>query len=157
VVRFKRARGNGVRVRLAEDEAELLRRLVAEMRTMLEVHISQDPVIQRLFPDAHVSSEEAADFRALTEDDLSAAKRSALETVSASLASDGRLDTTLREAEVDAWLSVLTDLRLAIGARLEVTEELMSADVDPQDKNAPALVTLHWLGWLQEMLLEAAG
>ena len=52
---------------------------------------------------------------------------------------------------------MLTDLRLAIGARLEVTEELMSADVGPEDERAPALVTLHWLGWLQEMLLKAAG
>lgn len=157
VVRFKRARDNGVRVRLGEDEAGLLRRLVAEMRTMLEAHIAGDPVMQRLFPDAHVSSAEAADFRALTEDDLSAAKRSALEAVAQSLGTEGRLEITLQEADVDAWLSVLTDLRLAIGARLEVTEELMSADVDPEDERAPALVTLHWLGWLQEMLLKAAG
>lgn len=156
-MRFKRARDNAVRVRLGDDEAELLRRLASEMRTMLDAHVSEDPVVQRLFPDAHLSSEEAADFRALTEDDLSAAKRSALDRVMRSLETEGRLDVTLGEADVDAWLSVLTDLRLAIGTRLGVTEELMSADVDPGDERAPALVTLHWLGWVQEMLLRAAG
>ncbi len=123
---------------------------------MLDAHVSEDPVVQRLFPDAHVSSAEAADFRALTEDDLSAAKRSALDRVSRSLETGGQLDVTLQEADIDAWLSVLTDLRLAIGARLEVTEELMSADVDPADERAPALVTLHWLGWVQEKLLRVA-
>lgn len=149
-------RDNRVRVRLDEDEAALLRRLASEMRTMLEAHVSEDPVVQRLFPDAHSSPAEAADFRALTEGDLSASKRSALEVVTGSLETEGRVDATLGEPQVDAWLSVLTDLRLAIGTRLEVTEELMSADVDPGDERAPALVTLHWLGWLQEMLLRAA-
>lgn len=146
-----------MRVRLGEDEVELLRRLAAEMGMMLDAHVADDPVVQRLFPDAHLSPREAADFRALTEDDLSAAKRSALGVVAQSLATEGNLDVTLQEAEVDSWLSVLTDLRLSIGARLEVTEELMSADVDPDDRRAPALVTLHWLGWLQELLLRAAG
>ncbi len=146
-----------MRVRLGEDEVELLRRLATEMGMMLDAHVADDPVVQRLFPDAHLSPTEAADFRALTEDDLSAAKRSALGVVTQSLATEGNLDVTLQEAEVDSWLSVLTDLRLSIGARLEVTEELMSADVDPDDRRAPALVTLHWLGWLQELLLRAAG
>lgn len=154
---FKRTRENGVRVRLAEDEAELLRRLAGEMATLLDTQIPEDPVVQRLFPDAHSSPAEAADFRALTQDDLSAAKRAALEVVGGTLAAGGRLDVTLGATEVDAWLSVLTDLRLAIGTRLDVTEELMSADVDPDDERAPALVTLHWLGWLQERLLKAAG
>lgn len=157
VPRFKRTRDNRVRVRLSEDEAELMRRLAAEMRTLLDAHISEDPVVQRLFPDAHTGAAEAADFRALTQDDLSAAKRSALDVVTTSLGSEGRLDASLEESEMDAWLSVLTDLRLAIGTRLNATEELMSADVDPDDERAPALVTLHWLGWLQEMLLRAAG
>ncbi|MDQ3767442.1 MAG: DUF2017 domain-containing protein [Actinomycetota bacterium] len=155
--RFKRAPDNAVRVRLGADEAELLRRLASEMRTMLDSHVSGDPVVQRLFPDAHLSPEEAADFRALTEDDLSAAKRSALDRVTRNLETEGRLDVTLGQADVDAWLSVLTDLRLAIGTRLEVTEELMSEDVDPSDERAPALATLHWLGWVQEMLLRVAG
>ena len=156
-MRFKRTRDNRVRVRLDEDEAELLRRLAAEMRTLLEAHVPEDPVVQRLFPDAHAEAAEAADFRTLTQDDLSAAKRSALESVTRSLGAEGGLDVTLGEADIDAWLSVLTDIRLAIGTRLDVTEELMAAEVDPEDERAPALVTLHWLGWLQEMLLREVG
>ncbi|MDQ3751615.1 MAG: DUF2017 domain-containing protein [Actinomycetota bacterium] len=155
--RFKRARDSGVRVRLGADEVELLRRLAAEMRTMLLAHESEDPVMQRLFPDAHTGAAEAAEFRALTEDDLGAAKLAALDKMTGSLETEGGLDVTLEAADVDSWLSVLTDLRLAIGARLDVTEKLMSSDVDPGDRRAPALATLHWLGWLQEMLLRAAG
>jgi hypothetical protein len=50
---------------------------------------------------------------------------------------------------------LLTDLRLAIGTRLDVTEEKMSDDIDPDDPEAAALSVLHWLGWVQGTILEA--
>ena len=65
----------------------------------------------------------------------------------------GPLETSIPEDEVLAWLTGITDLRLAIGTRIDVTEEMMAADLDPKDPTAPALSVLHWLGWLQESIL----
>lgn len=57
--------------------------------------------------------------------------------------------------EIDSWLSVLTDLRLAIGTRLGVSEESMLEEIEPTHPDAPAYAVLHWLGWLQETFLDA--
>ena len=45
-------------------------------------------------------------------------------------------------------------MRLALGVRLEVSEEDMGREPDPDDPNAPAFAVLHWLGWLQETMVE---
>jgi hypothetical protein len=61
----------------------------------------------------------------------------------------------LDEEEVDRLLALLTDIRLAIGTRLDVTEERMAAELDRDDPDAAALSVLHWLGWLQESVIAA--
>jgi hypothetical protein len=48
-------------------------------------------------------------------------------------------------------------MRLAIGARLEVTEEKMNQAMDANGPDAPAWAVLHWLGWLQESILGTLG
>jgi hypothetical protein len=62
--------------------------------------------------------------------------------------------TTLSPEEGEAWVRALTDMRLAIGTRLDVTEETMSTEPDPDDPSAAPLQILHWLGWLQESILD---
>ena len=49
---------------------------------------------------------------------------------------------------------MLTDIRLALGTRFDVTQEKMSHELDPNDPEAPGMSVLHWLGWVQEMLIE---
>ena len=60
----------------------------------------------------------------------------------------------LTEEEAAAWLGVLNDLRLALGVRLDITEDF-DGDVDAADPRAPALRLLSYLGWLEEQLLDA--
>lgn len=149
--------GTGVRVRLLADEADLLRRLVDELGSLLySEHDRSDPVTSRLFPDAYDEDEDAESYRELTQDGLLAEKLDALGEVTETLGEEGAADALLAPESVERWLTALTDLRLAIGARLEIDEERMETEIDPGDPQAPALSVLHWLGWVQESLLREA-
>jgi Domain of unknown function (DUF2017) len=144
-----------VAIRFSEDEAELLRRLLAEMETLLASRADRDPVVERLFPRAYDRKKEEESYRSLVGDELVAAKKANLRTAGDMLGQEGAAEAALSEDQAEAWLAVLTDLRLAIGTRLDVTEEKMSEDINPDDPEAAALSVLHWLGWVQGTILEA--
>ncbi|MFF7351856.1 MULTISPECIES: DUF2017 domain-containing protein [Streptomyces] len=134
-----------------------------------------DPVLRRLFPDAYSDPEQApdspaeaerrrahsAEFRRYTENDLRAGKReNALAVIRAldALApvDEGGAVLKLVPQESRQWLGVLNDLRLAIGARLEITDE---DDTDllyglpDEDPRKPMVMAYLWLGGLQETLV----
>ncbi|WP_432172172.1 DUF2017 domain-containing protein [Streptomyces sp. Tue6028] len=134
-----------------------------------------DPVLQRLFPDAYsgpgveaATPEEAeeqrahsAEFRRFTENDLRAAKRENALAVIRSLdaltpGGDGAAVLELSPDESQSWLRALNDLRLAIGCRLDVTDE---DDTDhlyrlpDEDPRKPMVMAYLWLGGLQETLV----
>ncbi|HZA40264.1 MAG TPA: DUF2017 family protein [Actinomycetota bacterium] len=150
-----KARGGGaVEVRLDGEEAALMRSLIDEIGSLFEADVPRsDPVVERLFPDAYESRKEARAYRELVGEDLRAGKKEALKTVETKLGGTGGATMSLDPGELDAWLTVLTDLRLAIGTRLNVTQETMDEEPDPGDPNGAAKTVLHWLGWLQEMTL----
>jgi hypothetical protein len=149
------ASGAALRFRLDEDEADVVRNVAAEMLEFLRAEQRDDPVTRRLFPDAYESDRESRAWHDLIDHELEAAKIGALETVLATLGSAGSSDVVLTAEQVEAWLTALTDMRLAIGTRVGVTEEDMAADVDPEDPRAAPLAYLHWLGWLQGSMLES--
>ena len=144
-----------VTIRFSEDEAELLRRLLAEMETLLAARSDRDPVVGRLFPRAYETKKEEESYRSLVGDELVTAKKANLRTAGDMLGREGAAEAALSEDQAEAWLALLTDLRLAIGTRLDITEEKMSEDIDPDDPEAAALSVLHWLGWVQGTILEA--
>lgn len=147
---------DGVRIDFDDQEAGILRRLAEEMRGLLEGKSESDPVVRRLFPDAYDEPEEQASWASLVGDDLDRHKRAAIEKVSIALGREGHpASVTVEGDEVDTWLAFVTDLRLAIGTRIDVDEERMSSEVDPADPEAPAMTLLHWLGWIQEEILRA--
>ncbi|MBW3594046.1 MAG: DUF2017 domain-containing protein [Actinobacteria bacterium] len=154
-MKVKGGRGGTVRLRLDETEASLLRNLIAEMQMLLEADIPDgDAVKQRLFPRAYEDPANEETFRDLTSGDLENAKLAALREVRDSIGERGSVEVEIGPDDVGSWLRLLTDLRLAIGVRLDVTEETMSAEIDPDDPNAGALSVLHWLGWVQGSILE---
>ena len=134
----------------------------------------KDPVLKRLFPDAYSDPEGtpgpeeaeeqqaySAEFRRFTENDLRAAKRESALAVIRSLdaltpAGDGGAILKLSVEESRQWLGTLNDLRLAIGSRLEITEE---DDTDllyrlpDEDPRKPMVMAYLWLGGLQETLV----
>ncbi|GGL71872.1 hypothetical protein GCM10010129_14350 [Streptomyces fumigatiscleroticus] len=134
-----------------------------------------DPVLRRLFPDAYGDPEQApaspaeaeerraysAEFRRYTENDLRAAKRDSALAVIRSLdalspaGEDGAV-LKLSAEESQQWLGALNDLRLAIGSRLDITDE---EDTDllfglpDEDPRKPMVMAYLWLGGLQETLI----
>jgi hypothetical protein len=65
-----------------------------------------------------------------------------------------RWTVELTEEEALAWLGVLNDLRLALGVRLDITEDFDGL-VAPDDPDAAAKHLLSYLGWLEEHLVQA--
>jgi Domain of unknown function (DUF2017) len=157
---FKRLGRDRVRVRLGLEEVAVLRGLPEQLRAVLTEE-TDDPVNRRLFPPAYLEPEDAerdAEYRRLMHDELVQRKLANLELVTGTLA---RGSSTVRRWTVDltaeeaaAWLGVLNDLRLALGVRLDITEDF-DGRVDEDDPRAPAMHLLSYLGWLEEHLLEA--
>lgn len=135
-----------------------------------------DPVLRRLFPDAYgdpgsapqaAEAEEqraySAEFRRYTENDLRAGKREnafavirTLDALSSASAGEDGAVLKLSPGESQQWLRALNDLRLAIGSRLEITDE---DDTDllyrlpDEDPRKPMVMAYLWLGGLQESLV----
>ncbi|MER6085588.1 DUF2017 domain-containing protein [Streptomyces sp. NPDC001833] len=134
-----------------------------------------DPVLRRLFPDAYSDPERlpqspeqaeeqqahSAEFRRYTENDLRAGKRESALAVIRSLdalapGEKGEAVLKLAPEESRQWLGALTDLRLAIGCRLDITDE---DDTDllyrlpDEDPRKPMVMAYLWLGGLQETLV----
>ncbi len=125
-----------------------------------------DPVLLRLFPDGYREDTEAAsDFRRFTERGLRDRKAATAATVLASLATaDGagapsknreKIRIELKPDESEAWLRTLTDLRLALGTRLGVTDadEDDWLSLDENDPRRHVHDVYDWLGWVQETLV----
>jgi hypothetical protein len=157
---FKRVGRDRVRVRLAQDELAVLRGLPDQLRTVLGED-EDEPVNRRLFPPAYLDVadiERDVEYRRLMHDDLVSEKLANLDLVTGSLergsTSVRRWTVELTDEEAAAWLGVINDLRLALGVRLDITEDY-DGDVDDTDPRAPAFRLLSYLGWLEEQLLDA--
>ena len=157
---FKRVGNDRVRVRLAHDEVAVLRGLPDQLRSVL-AEGGDEPVNQRLFPPAYLDVadiEQDSEYQRLMHDDLVSEKLANLDLITDTLArgtaSVRRWTVELTEEEAAAWLGVLNDLRLALGVRLDITEDY-DGDVDDTDPRAPAFRLLSYLGWLEEQLLDA--
>jgi len=137
-----------VRMDLAEAESSLLAGLLDDFASMLDAPDLADPVYQRLFPDGYTDDDEAsAEYRELVESDLQAGRSGRLQSCRAELPDgDGRI--SLDADAADRWLRVLNDLRLALGVRLEITED---CQLNPAE---PAVAIYHWLSAVQELLVE---
>jgi hypothetical protein len=134
-----------------------------------------DPVLQRLFPDAYGDPDKpddgsaeaarerdlSAEFRRFTELDLRARKREDALAVIRSLdaltpAGEGAAVLRLAADESRRWLGALNDLRLAIGARLEVRDDDEADELyrlPDSDPRKPMVMAYLWLGALQETLV----
>jgi hypothetical protein len=119
--------------------------------------LPDDPVLARLLPDAYPDDPAAAgEFRRYTESGLRSGKVAAARTVLDTLPeAGGRVRLSADEAQ--AWLRSLNDIRLALGVRLEVTEdrEAMVERAGQGGPQAAGLWVYDWLTLLQETLVEA--
>ena len=149
--------GAGIRLQLRPQEVDLLVRLAGELRTALDQPEADDPVVARLFPPAVLGDPEAdREVRDLLADALLADRLTGLEAVLEVLdrgrRARGRLVVDLVDDEPLLLLGVLNDLRLAIGARIDI-EALDRDHVGEDDPVIYPLAVMDHLGWWQEQLL----
>ncbi|MGH9085370.1 MAG: DUF2017 family protein [Acidimicrobiales bacterium] len=154
IFRRERVRRTGqgtYRVRLPEPERDLLASLAEQLRELL-TETTDDPTVRRLFPTAYNEDPERdREYQQLVRDELLEGRLAVLATVEATLAAD-ELDE-LDEGELTAWLRALNDVRLVLGTRLDVSEDLR--DVDADDPDAPAYAVYEYLGFLLSEVVDA--
>jgi Domain of unknown function (DUF2017) len=147
---IERDSAGGVRLRFAEEELFLMRELVDQLEPLLED--PDDPAVRRLFPPAHTEPENEEQYRSLVRDQLVADRVKALGTVRDTLGREA-----LNAEEAEAWLRALNDLRLVLGTRLDVSEDLDWEHIDVHEPRGRDLAVYAYLSWLQEQLIEALG
>ena len=144
-----RRRGPGrYQIKLRPNERTLVADLVGQLREQL-VASTDDPSVRRLFPPAYPDdAERDAGYQVLTRDELLEHRLAALDVVEATL--DGGV---LDDDAMSAWTGTLNSLRLVLGTRLDVDEEL--PPLDPADPLAPAYAVYEYLGWLLSQVVDA--
>jgi hypothetical protein len=146
--RVKRARDGSFRVELPPAERQLLVALVGQLRDLLG---TDDPSLRRLTPPGHPDDEALErEYRELVGDELTHQRLRSLAVLEETADAD-RLD----EEQVAAWLGAINDLRLVLGTRLDVTEDLYETGLPEEDPRAPGYAIYAYLGWLEEQVVRA--
>ena len=154
-MRSFRVRGGNYVARFDAAESGVLGLLLDQLEQLLaDPDVAGDPVLARLLPDGHRGDPQlAADYRELTESALRSGKADDLATVRATLPPDGG-DVRLDPDQAAAWLRSTNDLRLALGTRLEITEDTEPPD-DVTGEEAQQLAVYYWLTSVQGSLVDA--
>jgi hypothetical protein len=146
--RVQRTRSGQYRLRLPPQEREILRSLPRQLRELLD---TDDPALRRLFPPAYEDDpDRQAEYEGLVSPELTRDRLDALAIVERTVDA-----SRLTEEEITAWLGALNDLRLVLGTRLDVTEELYEEGLPEGDPRSPAFALFAYLGWLEEQIVEA--
>ena len=150
-----RARRDALVARLDPAESSVLAMLLDQLEMLLDSDdAAGDPVLARLLPDGNrTDAEAAAEYRELTESSLRSGKADDLAMVRASLP-DGGGEVVLDADQAAAWLRTTNDLRLALGTRLEISEDTEPPD-DVVDEESQQLAVYYWLTALQGSLVDA--
>jgi len=147
----RRARDGGFEVRLPADERRVIAQVLPQLKAALLGDATADPAFKRLFPVAYAQDpEHEEEYRALVGDELLTTRVAQVDTVLETIGLD-----RLTEDQLFAWMGAVNDLRLVLGTRLDVSEETDLA-VDPSHPDAGAYGLYTYLGWLLELLVDAA-
>ena len=137
-----------MRLRLDVHERLLLSDLLDELERLLDD--PEDPELRRLFPPAYSEPADDEQYRSLVRDQLVSGRAKAFATVRETL--DGEV---LDLDQADQWLRALNDMRLVLGTRWDVTEQLDFARLELNEPRGRELAVYGYLSWLQEQLVEA--
>lgn len=146
--------GQPFAVELDDEEA-----LIASLESALTpLPPPTDEVIARLLPGGRMDRSEQADasaveFRRLTEDDL---RRTKITDADKALEVLGRIESapTMTLAEGEQLLRAINDVRLSLGARLNVEEDT-AYPRKIRNEQDQALAIYFWTGGLQQELVDA--
>ena len=144
---IKRRRDGRYVIRLDANARVVLANLAAQLPAALD---ARDPMVRRLFPPAYTDVEESAaerDYRELVDTALTNHHKRSLEILVATAEAE-----SLSEEEFLAWMDAVGSLRLVLGTRLDVHEDMEAPD--PQDPRAAEYGLFVFLGELQYLMVE---
>lgn len=147
---IKRVRNGVYQIRLSEREREVLRELPGELIKLLESG-DDDRSIFRLYPPGYTDDlGRQVEYDRLMRDDLQARHVEALRVFEAT--TDAK---ELDEGQINAWLKALNQLRLVLGTRLDITDDMDSTGIAADDPRASAVALYSYLETLQHAVVEA--
>lgn len=142
-------RSGAYRVQVLGWQQSLLTNLVDQLRDLLLDGSS--PLLRRLFPTAYPSDAEAdAAYADLVGDQLLAAKLDALDTVEATIGGG-----EFTEEQLIGWMQAVNSLRLVLGTRLDVSEDLDPGDVAADDPDKALWVSYELLTQMLAIIVDA--
>jgi len=145
--KVQRARDGSFKLRLTDDERDLVATLTAQLRELLISGESDGT--ERLFPPGYANdAEREAEYHLLTHDELLQSRLAAVDVVEQSLT-----QTKLTEDELSAWMGAINSLRLVLGSRLDITEDM--DDIELDDPRAAAYAVYHYLTHLLAEIVDA--
>ena len=145
----RRQRDGTYEIRLEDHERALLASLVPQMRELLAD--GSDPTLWRLQPNAYQDDPKAAaEYIEMVGDSLAERRARQLAVVEETLDAE-----TVDAEQLEAWMGAVNDLRLVLGTRLDVDEDLDVSGLDPTSEDAVLYAAYGYLGWLMEHLVAA--
>lgn len=136
--------------------AQLMAASIGNLESRIEQ--PEDPVLQRLLPDAYADPESAAEFRKYTESSLRLVKQTHLMYLREQLVFP--VDHELPKADIAVtdptqWLIAINDLRLALAVRLGIKTDSFAEyeKMKDSDRQKPLFAVYFWLGSIQESLI----
>ena len=146
--KIRRRRDGRYTVDLERWERDLLRTLPGQLRDLLA---TDDPALERLFPPAYLADDERNDeYRRLMRNDLLSSRLSSLEVLEATIDAED-----LDEEQLVAWMGSINDVRLVLGTRLDVSEDMGEAPFADDDPRAGAYALYGYLAYLQDSVVHA--
>lgn len=143
---------HGYALNLPKDERAILQELPLQLLAGLEMLEAGDPAVsdgvRRILPLASPRDEKReAGFVSRRRDELLAGHIEVLDIVSKTAQA-----SELNAEELNAWLIALTDLRLALGVMLGVTEQ--EHELDPDAEDYADWICYHYLSFLQSEIID---
>ncbi|HMS24561.1 MAG TPA: DUF2017 family protein [Acidimicrobiia bacterium] len=156
----------GIEAYLFVEEARIFVDIALDLRAIMETPaLGEDPVRERLFPRAYLDpTEETAEmtWADYAHPELLESRVATLVMLIESIKriEDAPADRNagdlkmvlLSPDETEAWLKGLNDLRLALGTKLNISDD--DNEIDPDDPHAQLRGIYDWLTALQQDLLE---
>ena len=142
-----RPRQGLIEICLGDHDRLLIADLAGQFRSLLSE--GDDPALQRLYPNAYPDHpEHNVEYGQLVHDDLLRGRLEAIEVVEATAQ-----EPSLSLDQLNAWITVVSGLRLVVGTRLDVSEQ---DEFDPEAEDAPMQSLLWWLAMLLDEAVTAA-
>jgi hypothetical protein len=143
-----RTRDGAFQLRIGDDERDLLASLAGQLRDLLVS--DETDGLERLFPPGYANDpDREQEYQQLTHDELLTKRLAAVDILEQTVN-----ETKLDEDQLTAWMGAVNDLRLVLGTRLDVTEDM---DIELDDPRAPAFAVYQYLTHVLAEIVNALG